>query len=282
MRSSAALAALPAAATAINVTQSAGAAWSNGSWTEIAAAAPANAVLAGIVVFNGNFNQAEREVQIGIGASGSEAAIATFRMGLPSSGNGRSQAYMLPIPISGLSSQRVSARIRTDDAGGDTLKVAVLYLDNPSADVCTSSVFTCVPAAATGVSVTPSGTGWAYSSWVELTSGIGVPIGIAGLAHTTSDTASSFEFEIGTGGAGSEAGITTLRGTNAAGSLQPYESWMLLNGIYTLAASTRIAVRMRKTGTGTTAYKVALLYYSDLTISGGGGGPEFPALTVAI
>lgn len=267
MRSSVALAALPAAADAVSLTESA-TPWANSAWAQIEASAPANAVLAGILVYGGSYSAKEREIDIGIGAAASEAAIATFRMGLPDSANGCQQAYLLPVPITGIGGQRVSARSRTSTAAGSTIKIAVLYLDNPSADVSTDKPLACVPSGADGVSIAPSGTTWVDSSWVELTSGLGAAIAIAGLAVTSTNPSTSFEFDIGTGGAGSESVITTLRGSIA---LTPAQAWLLLNGIYTLAASTRIAVRMRKAGTSTTAYKVALIYYDDLTLGGGGG-----------
>lgn len=270
MKSTVALKALPAAADAIDVTCSGGAAWSNGNWAQISASAPANSVLAGILVFNGTFSNNEREVDVGIGAAASEAAIATFRIGCPTSGGEQVQSFLAPVPIRGIAGQRVSARIRTNDAGGDVLKVAVLYLDNPSTQITTDKILTCVPSAADGVTITPNGTAWTYSSWVQLTSGLSNPVAIAGIAWTSADAPNSFEFELGTGAGGAEVGITKLRGGFGNG-INVQETWMLLNGIYTLAASTRIAIRFRKSGTTTTVYKAALLYYDNLRIQGGGG-----------
>lgn len=279
MRTSALYKTIPSAADGITMTLDT-VAWTYNAWVEITASAPANAVLAGALITNSNVNSnIDREIQVGIGASSSESAICTFRIGIPSPSSGRYQALMLPVPISGIGGQRVSFRGRTSDTGGATVGIALLYLDNPSSQIYTNKFLTCVPNGANGVSVTPNGTAWANSSWVELTSGIANPIAIAGITVTTASfnatQAIDVEWELGTGAGGAETAITSIRhNTGSTGNCR--QVWMLFNGIYTLAASTRVAVRMRKNGTNTTAWRVSLLYYDNLTIGGGGGAGKGP------
>ena len=261
MRSAAALKCVPSAAVGVSVTE--GTSWAHGSWVEITASAPANAVLAGILVTGGSFNNDEREVDIGIGAASSETVIATFRQGLGNSGNtAQYPPMMLPVPISGIGGQRIAARARRAGAGG-AIGVKVLYLDNPSEPITTAQPLRCLPSAAAGVGIAGAGTAWANSSWVEVSSSLPTQVALAGLAFTTNTGADHFIFEFGIGAAGSEVSIGEVRGSNGT-AMGWASTWLWLPGLKSIPAGTRLAVRLRKSGTGTNTWTAAILYYADL------------------
>lgn len=121
------------------------------------------------------------------------------------------------------------------------------------------------PAAANPVSVTPSGTAWTSSAWVQLLASVSAAALLTAIHVGTMGTVAgglSFEFDLGVGGAGSEVVVATLPGSNgvnsdfwATGTLRfPVPVDKVPNG-------SRLAVRMRKTGTDTTAWAFAVGYF---------------------
>lgn len=254
----------PSAAGAVAVTAG-GSAWTNGAWVQLLAATSASAVLLGINAISSGSGNREYEVEIGTGGAGAEITFATlaFHHGNISGPN----VWLFPIPISGIANgARIAARIRCATASSST-SVAIYYSENFDAEQITALAHTNVPTAAAGASVTPSGTGWANSPWVQLTSGIGDNIGASGLTFVNAVTTVDAEFDIGFGGAGSEVVATTMRwsawyagGLNGCGLQDAALPWVL-----PIPVSTRVAIRMRKTGTDTTAWVFKLLYYTGLT-----------------
>jgi hypothetical protein len=72
------------------------------------------------------------------------------------------------------------------------------------------------------------------------------------------------EFDLGTGASGAETVITTLRDARTESRI----CYTWLPGLYPVAAGTRVAIRLRKAGTNTTAYPIALLYYTNISAAG--------------
>jgi hypothetical protein len=257
---------LPSASNAPDATPHASA-WVNGSWVELDASGPSgDALLTGI--HWGSTAAAQAEVDIGTGASGSEVVRATFRkqrhyFNAPTYDGfipARSPMAVLP------GSTRVAIRIRASASG--THRVGLNYmlrsgLTEEAPDSIESSVQKTLPSAADGISVTPNSLAWVSSGWSELSAGLGAAIIILGICVNPGDTSGlEFEVDIGKGASGSETVVTTFRGLackQGSANVQTFNSPSPIP-IDNVATSTRIAVRMRKQGTSTTAWTVTLLY----------------------
>src|SRR3990167_7839921 len=124
----------------------------------------------------------------------------------------------------------------------------------------TTQAPTVVPSAVAGVSITSSGTGWANSSWVELTTGIANPI-VCCAVIVNPPVDEEFEIEIGKGDAASEVVVGTVHGVSEVlgGGAVPCRFRIPIE----VAASTRIAVRLRKTFSTTTVWTAKLVYYEN-------------------
>jgi hypothetical protein len=133
------------------------------------------------------------------------------------------------------------------------------------ASIVTTKPLHWIPPAADGVSVTPNASAWVNSAWVQISAS--TP-GIWTLQTVTafSDSGPSpvhFEIDIGTGASGSEVVVGTLPGCKESTTWN-LESYFLSFGIpISIEAGLRVAVRLRKQGTDTTAWTIALGYYED-------------------
>jgi len=266
LRSAPSAAAAPTVADAASV-------WANTAWVELIASTSGVTALAGItlyVVSGGSFSGLDLEVDVGVGGVGAEVRAATIRLRMENSGTGTYKAFLLPIPVGGIAAaSRIAFRIRNSAAVARVWSCGLLYYHDLASDQQTTEPLLCVPAAATGVTLTPNASAWTNSSWVEVTAGLASPIHVVGVVMKAA-WAVDYELDIGTGGAGSETVITTLRDTFFIASAGR-QNWHLLPGPFPLATSTRIAVRLRKAGTSVTTAPVTLLYYTrvaDLDVAG--------------
>lgn len=121
-----------------------------------------------------------------------------------------------------------------------------------------------LPSAALGVSVTPAGSAWGNSAWVQISASMSLASTLAALNVNAAagGVPSDFEVDIGVGGAGSEQVIATYRGrieSLIGASLIVFPTPIKDK----IPASSRVAVRMRKTGTDTTAWRFAIGYYES-------------------
>jgi len=119
-----------------------------------------------------------------------------------------------------------------------------------------------VPSAAAGVSITPNATAWANSAWVQLTAGIANPTVCCAVIVNPS-AGVEFEIEIGKGAATSEVVVGTVHahGEALGGGSEPCRFRIPIE----VAANTRLAVRLRKSDTTTTAWTAKLQYYEAPT-----------------
>lgn len=258
----------PSAATGLTVT-SGGSTWTNGSWVEFISSAPAALQIAGIVIgWSGDNDQCEYD--IGVGAVSSEVVIATIRVtpSAPQNWSGLG-VWMLPAPIDNVANgSRVAIRCRGVFTSASRI-VALQYYQGLNSDNSTALATAALPPASS-LSITPNASSWANSAWVQLTAGIGNEISIVGLAFQFI-TQVEMEFDIGTGGSGSETVITTLR-TKVGGTKGAIPQYANLPAPFPIAASTRVAVRLRKNDTNTTVIGIAAVYYNNTSLLGGTSG----------
>lgn len=265
-----ALKSAPSANNGVTVTSGAGA-WTSGGWVSIIASAAADLTIAALASSGGLPSaNTDVEVDLGVGGVGAETSIGTFRFRTPGATGGSHGVLVLPVPVSGIpAGSAVSLRSRASVAAAQSPILGLLYYESFDADAVLASP-ACVPSAAGGVSITPSGTAWANSAYTQLTAGLGSEASLYGLTVSSPVATVDGEFDLATGGAGSETVITTLRWStiNASAGLV---SFLPVSAVHPVPASTRIAIRMRKSGTSTTAYAAALLYYAGTTFLAGVG-----------
>lgn len=251
----------PSAATGVSVTPS-GTAWANSAWVELDAAVAASSVLTSVMVDNANVG-VEFEVDIGTGGSGSETAIATVR-GASVDNVGNIGNLIFPIPIDNIANgDRLSVRMRKSGTSTSAWLFAVTYLLKPITGtlLTTASPLLSAPAAAAGIAVT-SGTAWVSGSWVQIFSSTPAALVLVGVQAKSPVANADFEIDIGTGGAGSETAITTLRynwNSTAFGGGCPLVLWFL-TPLDNIATSTRVSARAR-CSQSTKVVTLALLYH---------------------
>ncbi len=115
------------------------------------------------------------------------------------------------------------------------------------------------PSAATGASITPNGTAWTNSGWVQLLASVSAASVLTGVEVTWPSLSCEFEVDIGTGAAASEVAIATVRGATVDNSGGPAWMWFPI-GIDNIANGARLSAQLRKSGTNTTAWNVAATY----------------------
>lgn len=253
----------PSAGTGVAITT--GASWAYGAWVQVLAATAAPTAIAGVQLTGGTYSSQMWELDLGVGAAGAEVSIGTLRLFLYSSGQtGGPIGLLLPLPLGGIGSGvRVAVRARSAIAQGPAT-VALNYYENLSSDqvASASQVLGSAPSGSGTASLTPSATPWANSAWVQLIASAPADLGLLGIVHGNAGAATEgVEYDLGTGASGAEVVITTLRETTPAAKI--LYTW--LPGVYPLATGTRLAIRMRKSDTSTSAHPVAVLYYSGVS-----------------
>jgi hypothetical protein len=237
----------PAAADGASITPNA-TAWANSTYVTLLAATDAAAVLTGIVVFPTTNLVADFDLDIATGAAGAEVVIATVK-GTANS-NQAFQPIRLPIPIDNIASgARLSARLRKVGTDVNLWRVAVTYLKKPLTGTLqtTASRPLVVPAAAALVNLPSSGgTAWVTSAWTTMIASTATAIVLTHVVGRTNGDSSSagFELDIGTGTAGAEVLLTTVRRFAANGTGGP---WVvaLASPLDNIASGVRVAVRWR-------------------------------------
>jgi len=257
----------PAGADAVAITP-AGTAWANSAYVQLLAATPVACVLTGVTVYTAHGSSDatayDFEVDIATGVAAAEVVIATVRgfnrLIFTSGQSGHSQYIGLRIPIDNIAAgARLSTRLRKNDTNTSNLwKVAVTFFQKP---LTTTTLLTAVaqktlPPAAASVTVTAGSPAWAGGAWVQLRAASGAALVITGLVAGNPSSSEEMELDLGTGGAGSEVIITTLR---LFSSTQGFPSHLMLpNPLDNIAASTRVAARLRS-ATASTTVQVSLM-----------------------
>lgn len=242
---------------------SGGSAWASGSWVQFVSSAAAASVLVGVWADSNLSAGRAYEIDVGVGGAGSEVVIATIRSVAPNSGNGGERNILLTIPIDAIpNASRVALRLRTSVSSGEVMTVVLYYSQTFDSDHVTTVLLKSAPSAAASASVTPNGTAWNSSAWSELSTGLGTDGALAWLAILGAVDV-EFEVDLGTGTAGAEVVVTTLRGSyHGSGGVSNYR----LTAVRPISSNVRVAYRLRKSGTSTTAWSAALAYYDGLHI----------------
>lgn len=123
-----------------------------------------------------------------------------------------------------------------------------------------------MPAVASPVSLTPNGTSWANSSWVEVEDSTNTTWLLTGVVVGTPGYSDPCHVEVGTGTAGAEVVIATIPAMMMYNA-NVATSWLRVPVPIVIPASTRVAVRLRKLSTNTSAWGFALTYYAGATPS---------------
>jgi hypothetical protein len=240
-----------------------------GAWVEVLASTAAPIAIAGLS-FSNAAGVRPLVIEIGTGAAAAEVTIAAVPVAWesPSDLVSGPDGFLLPVPIGGIAAgTRVSVRGRSELGDGPT-GVTLLYYESFSSDQVSTAaqVLSVAPSSADRAFITPSGTPWVSSAWVELIASAPAPSGLLGLAHSTATGGEydlGYEYDLGLGASGAETVITTLRdalyGANGRGS----HTW--LPGVYPVAAGSRVSVRLRYASTNAGPHGVALLYYAPVT-----------------
>lgn len=241
---------LPAAANGATVTPS-GTAWVSGAWATIGTPA-ADSILTGVTYRTLNDGYQEFEIDIGVGGAGSETVVATingyFRAISGCSNDG--MFFRFPIPIDALvSGVRVAARIRLHVTDVTVWNVSIAYQEKPlvgSVQTTTQPSRT-YPSASNFPLMADGGSGnpaWTNGAWVQLAAATSADIVIiAATVWVFSGHVQDFELDIGTGAAGFETAIWTLKGNivqNGAPFVTPFP-----NPLDNIVAGSRVSMRVR-------------------------------------
>lgn len=258
--------AAPSAADGVSLTPN-GTAWADSAWVEIDPSIADDWVL-GHIAYSTASTDVLFEIGIGTGGAGSETEVATLAAHSGFNSFNGIGAVDFPAPYGPISAgTRVSVRLRKAGTDTNAWTFSLGYYKSPLAGhaVITSIGPQVWPPAAAGVSVTPSGSAWADSSWVELiastsaSTAFGAIVAYPGTEATTDAYA---ELDIGTGTAGNEVVKTTLALTPSGDFWGMGPSVTMLRPMFMgFGTGVRVAVRMRKQGTDTTAWLFKAIGY---------------------
>jgi hypothetical protein len=103
-------------------------AWGNGSWVEIAAALSVDCLLSYLVIRpTGTMNNVECEVDVAVGASGSEFVVGTYRGASVSNAGSMCSALVPRAPLDRFpAGSRVAVRVRDSSSASKTWRVSIL------------------------------------------------------------------------------------------------------------------------------------------------------------
>lgn len=248
---------VPAAATPTIITP-VNVAWNNGNWFQLIASTSNPIAVVGIMIFPGISASIEGEIDIGKGAAASETVVATFPFMTESDVSAGWTQY-LTVPVDNIAgSTRVAARIRKSGTSTTNWRVALGYIENYDASNKTAQIPSALPSAAAGASITPSGSNWGNSAYAQITASTASAIGITALIINAA-VAGEYEIDIATGAAASEVVKYTIPETTTLAGCQR----IYLPHPLRIPTGTRVAVRLRKPGTDTTAWTAKIEYIVD-------------------
>ncbi len=243
--------------------------FSNSLWVEVIAATPELWFISGLAVTANSGGLGMTEFDIGIGAAGSETAVATIP-------HNQASNATLPLSIPGQwvpSGSRVAVRLRCASAfAGFHFFVSVLYYPWPFAGnvIATENpLVLSVPSG--GTSLNSSATPWLAGAWVQITAAtltswviqLAQMVPVAGGGSVPVQA----EIDIGTGAASSEVVATTIRWSSLVSNLKDptfANLWPLL----VIPSGVRVAARLRTSDSQVVNFRLQLAYIpSDYGLS---------------
>ena len=241
----------PSAADSITVTCP-GSAWGNSAYSELVASVNAS-VLAGVVVSCQFTSGAQDwEIDIAKGAAASEVVIATIRGGVGPNVSDclNNPCFRLPIGIDNIpNNSRLSCRIRCSTTDAVPAKVAVNLYDKPVANswLTTAQPTVALPPATNALVLVAGGGAWTSGAYQQLRTNSGPALILLATVNYYPPTgANDFELDLATGGAGSEAVITTI--PCHSNNINNSPGWSIFaNPLDNVAVNTRVAMRIRAT-----------------------------------
>lgn len=256
----------PAAASGVSVTSGSGNVY--GAWVQVLASAAVAYALCDAII---DTIPDDGHIQVGVGASGSEVAIATLGVG-GSNGNAGSSDGALPVPVASIAAgQRVAIRYVTAAATQTTLCALILLPTSGLTALQTTTQpmvmpVTCDPNGINviGPSVPSGGSSWASGAWVQVTAGNTNPGAMYAIGFSIPTNENQFEVDVGVGAAGSEAVIYTFRSVNGGNIGGRFI--LMADALIPFAAATRVAVRLRLGAVGGNS-GVAVYYYDNLVFT---------------
>lgn len=247
-----------------------GTSWTAGAWVELIAVTPDAIQIAGLMLATFSSGSASNEfwsIAFAIGASGSEVLIAEYAFYYPNSGAAQDRGIRLPVPLSGIPiGSRVSVRLRNTAAVATVNLEYYQGLDSDHASAASAGFLPATSGSTFGVSITPSGSAFANSAYIQLTAGLSTEISLATVALQNTLASTEWELELATGGAGAEVPITMIRESSTSSGFGG-PKMTPLPGIYPIGPTIRIAARLRKSGTSTVA-KFVSVNYLGTTLAG--------------
>lgn len=124
----------------------------------------------------------------------------------------------------------------------------------------TNAQFT-APAAAAGAAITPNATAWANSAYADLLASVSAAAVLTGIVvYPTTNVTAEFELDVATGAAGSEVVIATIKGKFLGNVAWETAYVPVPVPIDHIANGTRLAARLRKSGTDVNVWRVAITY----------------------
>lgn len=250
------------------VTVSYGTAPAFGAWVQVIASTAAPIAIAGLS-FSNAVGSRPLTIQIGTGAAAAEAVIGTFNAAweAPSDFVQGPDDLILPVPIGGIpAGTRVSVRCQSEIGTGPT-GITLLYYESFSSNQVSrsSEVLSAAPVVDEGrVVITPSGSAWVSTNWLELLASAIGPIGLLGVSHSTVSGTfeDGYEIDLGLGAEGAETVITTLRDASYGANGRASVTW--LPGVFPVTSGSRVSARLRVSSADTTPFGMALLYYTNV------------------
>lgn len=254
---------IPAAADGASLTPN-GSAWANSSWVQLVASTSAASLLTTLIARNNDSTDNDWEIDIGTGGAGSETVIATFSAAMFSTTAPPSNMMrlVLRLPVDNIATAtRVACRLRKSGTSTSTWNISAGLVSKPISGsvLTTANVLKALPSAGAHTScAVGGGVNWANGGWAQITASTAAALVVAAIsARPDFNTFNYFEVDIGTGGAGSETVITTLR---AGGIIGRHFYTALSNPLDNIANGVRVACRCRANATSG-GMRVALNYF---------------------
>lgn len=228
---------VPTAANGASLADGGSGSWS--SWAQLSASLGQASQVVGLMCRLNTSSQSV-EIEIGVGASGFETAIANIQIGY---GSEMSGVYFLKFPVNVASSDRISWRTRFSSGIGATHYAKLLYIPSQESTIEETASNGVTSGFQNGIALSTGGSAWSSGSWVQVLASAATDLGLYGLALFTHG-AFEFEVDIGIGGSGSESVIWTVRFTNSS-TFFPHHGLTPPGPVRFIPSGSRIAARAR-------------------------------------